>query len=180
MAMVMRAKNWTLDDLHRLPDDGNKYEVVFGELFVTPAPSEEHETILARLNALLVPYIATNHLGAVFRPRVVVRWQGSEVEPDLFVRAMRSRPTKDWEDAPAPVLVVEVLSPPTRRRDLGDKRTLYLTSGAGEYWVVDPESRSVRVMRANVDDVVMTDQLTWAPVGASPLVIRVPALFDGE
>ena len=78
------------------------------------------------------------------------------------------------------MLVVEVLSPTTCRRDLGDKRTLYLTSGVGEYWVVDPESRSVRVMRANVDDVVITDELTWAPVGASPLVIRVPALFDGE
>jgi Uma2 family endonuclease len=55
MSMVARAKQWTLDELHRLPDDGNKYEVVFGELFVTPPPSEEHETILARLNAALVP-----------------------------------------------------------------------------------------------------------------------------
>jgi len=180
MAMVSRAKRWTLDELHRLPDDGNKYEVVFGELFVTPAPSEEHEMILARLNALLVPYVAAYHLGAVFRPRAVVRWEGSEVEPDLFVRALRPVPKKDWEGAPVPLLVVEVLSPTTRRRDLSDKRRLYLVSGVGEYWVVDPELRNVRVMRADTDDVFVDDQLTWTPTDAPRLVIRVPELFDRE
>lgn len=53
MVMAMPLKPWTLDEVHRLPDDGNKYELVNGEFFVTPPPTDGHETILARLTALL-------------------------------------------------------------------------------------------------------------------------------
>ena len=62
---MTQTKRWTLEELHSLPDDGNKYELVRGDLFVTPPPSEEHETILARLHALLIPYVAANALGMV-------------------------------------------------------------------------------------------------------------------
>lgn len=178
MSMVARAKRWTLEELHRLPDDGNKYEVVFGELFVTPPPSEEHETILARLNSVLVPYVDAHGLGGVFRGRSVVRFEDSEAEPDLFVRAIRPRPARDWEDAPAPLLVVEVLSPSTRRRDLSGKRELYLSVGTAEYWVIDPVARNVRVIRAGRSDLVADESLSWAPRSAPPLVVSIPALFD--
>lgn len=181
MVMVARAKEWTLDELHRLPEDGNKYELVFGELFVTPAPSEDHEMILVRLTELLVPYVKANALGVVFRPRAIVRFRGSEVEPDLFVRpprpAVRRTPVKDWDDAPSPLLVVEVLSPTTRRRDVGAKRDLYLSAGAGEYWVIDPDERCVRVIRAAREDTVVGDTLIWSPHGADPLSVDVSALF---
>src|SRR4051812_40987176 len=73
MAMPNAARAWTLDELHRLPDDGNKYELVEGALFLTPVPNEDHETILARLSGLLVPYVAANALGTVYHPRAVVR-----------------------------------------------------------------------------------------------------------
>src|SRR5437879_10945231 len=92
MHMATQTKRWTLEELHSLPDDGNKYELVRGDLFVTPPPSEEHETILARLHALLIPYVAANALGMVYSPRSVVRFDGSEVEPDLMVRQPRERP----------------------------------------------------------------------------------------
>ena len=88
MLMATQTKRWTLEELHRLPDDGNKYELVRGNLFVTPAPTEAHETILARLTMILVPYVAANELGLVYRPRAVVRFDGSEVEPDLMVRQL--------------------------------------------------------------------------------------------
>src|SRR5215470_17543781 len=78
MHMAAAIKHWTLDELHRLPDDGNKYELVRGELFVTPAPSVGHETILARLSRALEPYVAQHGLGFVFHPRAVVRAEGSE------------------------------------------------------------------------------------------------------
>src|SRR5947207_146947 len=97
MAMPNTARAWTLEELHRLPDDGNKYELVEGDLFVTPPPSEDHETILARLHGLLWPYVVANNLGTVYRPRAVVRIKASEVEPDLMVRAERMRPKKSWE-----------------------------------------------------------------------------------
>jgi len=118
----------------------------------------------------------------VFHPRAVVRFEDSEAEPDLFVRAprpaSRRRVLKDWENAPAPLLVVEVLSPTTRRRDVHEKRDLYLSAGAGEYWVIDPDRHSIRVIRARFEDRVVEDELVWAPPAAPPLRIEVPALFE--
>ena len=177
MAMSMPAKPWTLEDLQRLPDDGNKYEVVFGELYVTPAPAEEHENILARLSALLTPFVTAHDLGRVYHPRAVVRFDGSEAEPDLFVRSERVGQNSDWDDAPKPSLVVEVLSASTRRRDLGEKRRFYLHAGVAEYWVVDPDERTVRVVRSGVTDRVVHDELTWMPRPDATLDIAVPALF---
>src|SRR3954468_9135137 len=165
MAMAKAARAWTLDELHRLPDDGNKYELVEGDLFVTPAPNEEHETILARLHGLVGPYVATNSLGAVYRPRAVVRIRGSEVEPDLMVRAERMRPKKSWEKAPLPILVVEVVSDSSRRRDYGPKRDWYMKIGVAEYWIVDGDERQVTVVRPRAKDRVESDALEWRPRG---------------
>lgn len=178
MHMATRTRRWTLAELHRLPDDGNKYELVFGDLFVTPAPSLEHETILARLAEILVPFVVANDLGKVFHPRAIVRFDGSEVEPDLMVRRLHPGGSLDWDDAPAPILVVEVLSNSTRRRDLGEKRRFYLDANVAEYWIVDPEARDVRVVRQGDDDRRSTELLTWMPAGArESLVIDVAAIF---
>jgi Uma2 family endonuclease len=178
MHMAAQTKRWTLDEVHSLPDDGNKYELVRGELFVTPPPSEDHETILSRLHAILVPYVGQHRLGMVYRPRAVIRFDGSEVEPDLMVRAERQAPGRDWDDAPVPILVVEVLSGSTRRRDQLQKRELYLDAGVEEYWIVDPDRAAVRIVRSGVEDVVTSTELSWSPSGApADLVIRVPALF---
>lgn len=167
MAMATTRKVWTLEELHSLPDDGNKYELVRGELFVTPPPTDEHETILARLTALLVPFVATHHLGLVYHPRAVVRFEGSEVEPDLMVRQPQSGPPADWDTAPTPILVVEVLSGSTRRRDQKEKRELYIDAGISEYWIVDAERRIIRVVQPGMADRVEHDRFVWQPRGAS-------------
>ena len=73
MAVAVATKKWTLRELHSLPDDGNKYELIRGELFVTPPPSEDHETVLSFLARFLEPYILENRLGIIYRPRAVVR-----------------------------------------------------------------------------------------------------------
>ena len=86
MEMATKLKRWTLDEVHRLPEDGNKYELVRGDLFVTPPPTDDHESILARVSRSLDPYVEANGLGLVYHPRSVVRFEGSEVEPDLMVR----------------------------------------------------------------------------------------------
>jgi Uma2 family endonuclease len=179
MHMATRIKRWTLEELHSLPDDGNKYELVDGELFVTPAPTPRHETILANLSRLLVPYVSEHQLGMVYHPRSVIRFEGSEAEPDLMVRARLRDSEDDWEHAPVPLLVVEVLSPYTRRRDLMQKREFYLAVGVGEYWIVDPDDRSVRVIRRGVDDIVTSGELRWFPDGArAAFECRVAELFD--
>jgi Uma2 family endonuclease len=180
MSMANATRPWTLDELDRLPEDGNKYELVFGELFVTPPPNEEHETIASRLTRLLDPFVAAHGLGAVYHPRAVVRYAGSQVEPDLMVRAERLRRTGSWVGAPIPILVVEVLSPFTRRRDVEQKRALYLDAGVAEYWVVDAVSRSVLVVRPNVADVTEHDVLVWRPGGVSAeLSVSLVELFSG-
>ena len=177
MAMSMPAKAWTLEELHRLPDDGNKYEVIRGELFVTPPPSVEHEELLARLTEVLAEYVKKHGLGRIYHPRAVIRFEGSEAEPDLMVRAVPPGVHGNaWENLPAPLLVVEVLSPTTRRRDLVNKRAYYLDAGAGEYWLVDAERREIRVVRRGDNDLVARDSLVWR-VATEPLVLEVPALF---
>jgi Uma2 family endonuclease len=163
--MATKLKRWTLEEVHSLPDDGNKYELVRGELFVTPAPSPNHETIASRLARVLDPYAAANGLGMVYRPRAVLRFEGSEVEPDLMVRAEIPGGTK-WEDAPTPLLIVEILSGSTWRRDYNQKRDLYMDAGVADYWIIDPEKRAITSVRRGQPDVVATDTLVWYPAGA--------------
>jgi Uma2 family endonuclease len=179
MAMATQTKHWTLEEVHSLPDDGNKYEVVRGELFVTPPPSNDHETITARLTRILDPFVAANALGMVYHARAVMRFEGSEVEPDLMVRQPHPRGRKgSWDDAPTPILIVEVLSPSTRRRDHEQKRQLYLDAGVPEYWMVDPDAERIRVVRVGKADELVKQQLAWSPAGATePLRIEVPQLF---
>lgn len=167
MAMATTRKIWTLDELHSLPDDGNKYELVRGELFVTPPPTEEHETILARLTLLLVPFVSANDLGLVYHPRAVLRFKGSEVEPDLMVRQPQSNRRADWDTAPTPILVVEVLSDSTRRRDRTEKKDLYLDAGVPEYWILDAGRRTITLMRPGMPDRVEQERFVWQPRGTS-------------
>src|SRR6185503_3121185 len=132
MAVAPQTKRWSLAELHRLPEDGNRYEVVRGELFVTPAPSFAHETIAEILHSILEPYVRAHGLGRVSRPRAVVRVRPhSEVEPDLMVRPAAA-PGTTWENAPRPVLVVEITSDTTRQRDFVQKRQLYMDLGIPE------------------------------------------------
>jgi Uma2 family endonuclease len=178
MLMATKLKPWTLEEVHRLPDDGNKYELVRGELFVTPPPSPEHETVAARLTRILDPYVAANGLGMVYHPRAVMRFEGSEVEPDLMVRKEVGRGVR-WEDAPIPILIVEILSGSTWRRDRNQKRSLYMDAGVAEYWIVDPDNSAITSIRAGEVDVVAKEALVWSPAGASTsLSIHVHSLFE--
>ncbi|MGH7617144.1 MAG: Uma2 family endonuclease, partial [Gemmatimonadaceae bacterium] len=161
MHMALEQKLWTIAELHRLPDDGNKYEVVRGELFVTPAPTEGHETLAALLSRLLEPYVRENDLGLIFHPRAVFRVRHSEVEPDLMIRRQQRGRHRAWLGAPLPILIVEILSPSTRRRDHVQKRDFYLDEGIPEYWIVDPEEWTIRVSRPDAEDVVADKSLIW-------------------
>lgn len=175
---VASVRVWTVEDLERMPDDGNKYEVVRGELFVTPAPSYWHQLIVTRLARILDLYAMEQQLGMVFQARSIVRRRGGETEPDLFISEISAR--RDWNGAPTPSLVVEVESRSTRRRDEKQKRAYYIEdAGIPEYWIVDRESRSIRVARPGVEDMWVTDRLVWRPAGASrPLEFEVGPLFD--
>lgn len=179
MHMAHRTRRWTIAELYRLPDDGNKYELVRGELFATPPPTDQHETIGARLTRILDPYVAANGLGLVYRPRAVVRiGADTEVEPDVMVRQPQDTPNATWVGAPLPLLIVEIASDSTRRRDRVFKRTAYVEAGIPEYWIVDGEDRTVRVVRPGWEDVVADNVVSWHPAGAaSPLDVRLSDVF---
>jgi len=179
MLMALSTSAWTLAELDRLPDDGNKYELIDGELFVTPAPSPAHERLALVLHRLLSPFVQAEHLGDVYTPRAVVRTAEAEVEPDLMVRPPTPTLPETWEEMPTPLLVVEILSRTTQRRDHEQKRAFYLRIGVAEYWIVDRWERSVRVIRRDADDVVADSTLKWQPASASDaLRIDVAAYFD--
>ena len=179
MAMPDTIARWTLAELHRLPDDGNRYELVRGELFVTPAPSVAHQEIVEVLADLLYPYVARHNLGRLRFPRSVIRvGSDSEVEPDLMVRPIPERAAVSWDDVPLPILVIEVVSGTTRRRDRVEKRALYLDVVIPEYWIVDREHRTIRVVRPGSADADLSTTLVWHPTGASePLALDIALLF---
>jgi Uma2 family endonuclease len=184
MAVGVQVKRWTLQELHSLPDDGNRYELIDGELFVTPPPTDAHETIAARLSRILDPYVAEHKLGLVFRPRAVLRFRGSQAEPDLMVRQehpRRSGKDTDWDRAPTPILVVEIASSYTRRRDREQKRDYYRAARVAEYWIVDQDSETVAILRAGSADQVIANRMRWHPTGAmAPLEFDVRDIWPNR
>lgn len=89
MAVSIAVKKWTRGDLHHLPDDGNRYEVVGGEHFVTPAPSPRHEQLVHLLARHLRRYVERMDIGWVWHAPTAVVLESSEVQPDLLVRPPR-------------------------------------------------------------------------------------------
>jgi len=164
--VATNTKVWTLEELHSLPDDGNTYELVRGELFVTPPHAVSHEEIAARLIRILVPFVTAHHIGNVYLPRAVIEFQESQVEPDLMVRLPHPDPDGEWAAWPVPFLVIEIISPSTRRHDHEQKKRLYLDAGVAEYWIVDPEARTVRVVRHGEADRLERVRVEWQPPGA--------------
>ena len=174
MHMALETRPWTRADLDRLPDDGNRYEVVDGRLFVTPAPSAVHQQIVAWLSARITPFVVANGVGVVHQSPSVMVKDDSQVEPDLMV--LPNGVFIDWSRAPTPILVVEVLSRSTRRRDLNEKRDFYIGRAVEEYWVVDREDRSVVRFRGGTAETV-TGLLKWTPGCAETLEMDLTELF---
>lgn len=136
------AEPLTVAALAQLPDDGRRYELVDGTLLVTPAPGARHQSCVVNLAVLLHGALPAD-LKVLVAP---YDWQIHEttlVQPDLLVARRADFGERGLTSAP--LLVVEVLSPSTRRFDLGPKRDLFEEQGVRTYWVVDPDAPSVTV-----------------------------------
>jgi Uma2 family endonuclease len=140
-------------DLEAMPEDGNRYEVIDGELYVSSAPSFFHQTILLTIGSALLDYLRKHPIGRVAPGVGVIFDDYSGVIPDLvFATNERIRKTlAGGRFHAAPEIVIEILSPGSsnQRRDRHVKRSLYAARGASEYWIVDPENCSVEVHRRN-------------------------------
>ena len=137
----------TYADWLRFPDDGRLYEILEGELYVTPPPSVEHQRISRNLEFLLLTFLRRSSRGEVLYAPIGVRLSNEDVlEPDLVI-VLREHADRIGTQVieGVPDLVVEILSPGTARRDLGPKRDKYREAGVPEYWIVDPAAASVEV-----------------------------------
>lgn len=131
-----------------LPDDGNRYEVIAGELVLLPTPNRMHQAICRNLAVALGVHVKPRKLGHVYFRLDVVLSETNVVQPDLlFVSNARAGVLTEAGVSGAPDLTVEVLSDLTRSRDEVTKFGLYDKFGVGEYWIVDPDTASVRVHR---------------------------------
>ena len=180
MAMVTTTHRWVRADLERLPDDGNRYEVLDGELFVTPQAEYEHQSIASCLSFALQLYCRDHQVGEVLGPGAVV-FEDNELQPDLQVipGSRESRRQADWRVLPASLLVIEILSPSTRQRDLGKKQEAYRRLQIPTYWIVDRDRRRVIAMAVgSADPEIVTDVLRWQPRSdLPPLEIPLEAIF---
>jgi Uma2 family endonuclease len=139
--MITTLRPLTYDDLQDMPDDGQRYEVIGGELLLTPAPTAGHQRVLLRMAKLLDHYVLGHGLGEVFvAPFDVKLAHFDAVEPDIvYLSAARPRVANDQNSIDyAPDLVVEVASPSSHRVDRVKKMALYARTGIAEYWIADP------------------------------------------
>jgi len=137
MAVLPWGRELTRADLDDLPDDGHRYELLDGSLLVTPAPRPAHQVAAFELAKLLDGATAGSALLTMTAPLEVAFSDVTVLQPDVLV--VRRKDLDERGVAGTPVLVVEVLSPSTRRFDLGSKRSAYESAGVGHYWVVDPD-----------------------------------------
>ena len=153
--MATTARRLTFEDLELIPEEheGDRHELVDGELVVTPPPATKHQTVSSNLVYALEQIVRDQRLGRVYTAPTGIRFTPDTVLiPDIiFVAQDRFHIIGPQTiDAP-PDLVVETLSPGTRRRDLKVKRELYARFGVREYWIVDPDARAVTVLALTGD-----------------------------
>jgi Uma2 family endonuclease len=143
----------TYEHYLELPNDGRRYEIIEGELYVSPAPTTKHQRATTRLTTALDVHTQNDRLGEVFTaPCDVYLAHTSIVQPDiLFVSRERSSIITEANIQGPPDLVVEVISPSSTKTDKETKRDLYATFGVRHYWVVDPMERWVRAYELGRD-----------------------------
>ena len=181
MAMPQSATEWTVEMVNALPEDGQRHEVIDGELLVSPSPTLRHQFAASELFALLREYLKPLRLGlALCGPLDITYSRITNVQPDVLVLPLvDSRRPRSWAEAGRLLLAVEVLSPSTARTDRQVKRRLYQREGVPEYWIVDIDARIIERWRpADPRPEMLADSLVWQPEGANePLEISLPEFF---
>jgi Uma2 family endonuclease len=171
---------YTAGMVRAMPDDGNRYEVVYGELLVTPAPRPWHQVVVQRLTLALGKYLEREAAGLVLSSPADISW-GPDVllQPDVFVVPLEEARTLTWSRMRTLLLVAEVLSPSSLKGDRFLKRLRYREAGVPLYWVVDGDERVVEVWTPADDfPAIERDRLVWRPaVVAEPFTLPLEELF---
>jgi len=161
----------TYDDYLKM-DDGLRYELIEGELILTPSPNLWHQHLASNIEALLREHVKRYNLGLVLdAPFDVVPAENVVLQPDVMYISRESyRLLTENSLKGVPDLAVEVLSPSTTRRDRLHKSRLYLRYGVKEYWVVDPDAQTLEVYSAQENGWLLAGSYGPEDVLASPLL----------
>jgi Uma2 family endonuclease len=186
MAMpAMLRRRWTADEVRNLQDESRawpRYELIDGELYVTPSPGFRHQAGVQEIVAVLRPYVIEHGIGGLLTSPADIELEPESVlQPDLFVFAHLDERVEDptWKDIRSLLLAVEIISPSSIRTDRIEKRDQYLKMPVDEYWVVDMEGLHIeRWFKGRSSVEVARDELTWHPAGArAALSVDLPELF---
>jgi Uma2 family endonuclease len=184
MRPIAEPRRWTSAEVRQLIDEspmyGPRYELIDGELLVSPAPGRTHERAVAWFLASLEPFVERERLGDVLPSPADVELAPDTIsQPDLFVVPSAHAGAVNWAPVSRIILSIEVVSPKTAKADRGRKRTHYLSAGVNEYWIVDLDARVIERWRAAGDEPDMeSSALRWNPAGAScPLVLELSRLW---
>ena len=182
MGMPAVQDDWTVERALALPEDGKRYEVLDGELHVTPAPTYGHQSAIMKLSRRIEDHVKAHRLGWVqFSPADIIFSERRLLQPDLFVVPWRAEgEPRSWAEIKSLLLVIEVLSPTTARADRIRKRLIYQDQRVPEYWIVDLDARVVERWRPeDARAEVLAEILVWQPrPELEPLRLDLPAFFD--
>jgi Uma2 family endonuclease len=163
-----------------LPDDGQRYELIDGELVVTPAPRGVHQVAVSVLERALHQALTGAGSGHVLHsPADISLGEDEILQPDLFVyRTATGRHLLEWTDITALLVVIEVLSPSTARYDRQLKRLRYQRAGVPEYWIVDLDGRVVeRWTPGDTRPEILAERLHWESGDGAVLDLELAAYF---
>lgn len=146
-AYLTHRKVFTYQDYLDLPDDGKRYEVINGELIMTPAPYTIHQKTSRRIIEEFIDFLKNNPMGEVlYAPVDVVLSETNVFQPDiLFIANENSKIITEKNVIAAPDLVIEILSPSTGYYDLTEKKDIYAEFEVKEYWIVDPKKQWIEI-----------------------------------
>jgi Uma2 family endonuclease len=174
----------TVQNYKLLPETGPRYQLIQGDLYMAPAPNRFHQEISRNLEFALQNYLKQSPIGKLFyAPFDVYLDEINVFQPDIIIVLNERLGILTEEGAEgAPDLVVEILSPKTRRLDLVNKKQEYARAGVKELWIIDPEPRTVTMHRFNPDGNEMVTELHENQTLASPLLagwsFPGPALYE--
>jgi Uma2 family endonuclease len=171
---------YSAEMVRTLPDDGNRYETVHGELLVTPAPRAWHQEVAARIFVEMRVYVGRYGCGHAFQSPADISWAPDVlVQPDLFVVDREQARSMDWSRMQNLLFTIEVLSPTTARYDRHTKRRLYQEVGIPFYWIVDPDEKLVEVWTPeSLLSTVERERVKWKPEGVEEeFVLDLEELF---
>jgi Uma2 family endonuclease len=188
MGMPAIRHRWTPAQVRELidktPRHWPRYELIDGELVVTPSPAPPHQVAVSKLMELLIPYVKAERLGVVLTsPSDVELEPESITQPDVFVVPSGTFPETEfasWKQVTRLLLAIEVLSPASMESDRKWKRNLYLRNRVLEYWIVDLDAKVIEQwIPFRETPQILSESISWMPdAAANALTIDLPAFFE--